>query len=30
LLFRVPHYKSGEQLAKEVADAKAAGRLPKT
>jgi YHS domain-containing protein len=29
LLFRVPHYKSGEQLAKEVADAKAAGRLPK-
>ena len=27
LIFRVPHYKSGEELAKEVADAKAAGKL---
>ncbi|MBL8514065.1 MAG: hypothetical protein JNJ55_08725 [Betaproteobacteria bacterium] len=27
LLFRVPHYKSGEELAKAVAEAKAAGRL---
>jgi YHS domain-containing protein len=27
LIFRVPHYKSGEELAKEVAAAKAAGTL---
>ena len=27
LIFRVPHYKSGEELAKEVAAAKAAGKL---
>ena len=27
LVFRVPHYKSGEELAKEVAAAKAAGTL---
>ena len=27
LVFRVPHYKSGEELAKEVAAAKAAGKL---
>jgi YHS domain-containing protein len=29
MTFRVPHYKSGEALAKEVADAKAKGVLPK-
>ena len=28
LIFRVPHYKSGEQLAKAVAEAKAQGKLP--
>jgi len=27
LIFRVPHYKSGEELEKEVAAAKAAGKL---
>jgi YHS domain-containing protein len=27
LVFRVPHYKSGEALAKEVSEAKAAGKL---
>jgi hypothetical protein len=27
LIFRVPHYKSGEELAKEVSAAKAAGKL---
>ena len=28
LIFRVPHYKSGKELADEVAKAKAAGKLP--
>ena len=28
LIFRVPHYQSGEQLAKAVAEAKAQGKLP--
>jgi YHS domain-containing protein len=28
LVFRVPHYKSGKELADEVAKAKAAGKLP--
>jgi hypothetical protein len=28
LVFRVPHYKSGKELADEVARAKAAGKLP--
>jgi YHS domain-containing protein len=28
LIFRVPHYKSGKELADEVARAKAAGKLP--
>ena len=28
LLFRVPHYKTGKELAEEVARAKAEGRLP--
>jgi hypothetical protein len=30
LLFRVPHYESGEQLAEDVAEAEAAGRSPHT
>ncbi len=29
MVMRVPHYKSGETLAKEVADARAKGMLPK-
>ncbi len=30
MINRVPHYKSGEAIAKEVAEAKAKGALPKT